>query len=311
MTEFNFKRPALLRTGSRIALIAPAGPVTEERVTASVERCQALGLTAVVGANAQQRTGYLAGGDAARADDVMWAFGAPDIDAVWALRGGYGTMRLHDLLDFDAIAAARRPYIGFSDNTYMHLMLASRGLTSFHAPHPGADFPPETEQAFVQVLFGEAAAGTLPLRGTDVAPATLRGGHAHGPLIGGNLSLLAATCGTPAQMRAEGCIVFMEDVGEPAYRVDRCLMQLELSGALAGVRGFAFGRFTEIPEDGSEEEMMQVLAAVAEKYGVPAAINFPIGHIEHNWTLPVGVPAQLDADGGTLELLEPATAALP
>jgi muramoyltetrapeptide carboxypeptidase len=108
-------------------------------------------------------------------------------------------------------------------------------------------------------------------------------------------------------MQADGCIVFMEEVGEPAYRVDRCLMQLELAGALRGVRGFAFGRFTEIPEDGSEEEMLALLAAVAERHGVPAVANFPIGHIEHNWTLPVGVRALLDGDACTLELIEPAT----
>ncbi len=308
MTEFNFKRPAILHAGSRVALVAPAGPVTEERVAASLERCRSLGLSAAVGANAQLRTGYLAGDDAARPADVMWAFTAPDIDAVWALRGGYGTMRLHDFLDFDAIAAARRPYIGFSDNTYMHLMLASRGLVSFHAPHPGADFPLETEQAFVQVLFQGQAPGALPTRATDVPPRTLRRGRAEGLLIGGTLSLLAATCGTPAQMDAHDRIVFIEDVGEPAYRVDRCLMQLELSGALQGVRGFAFGRFTEIPDDGTDEEMEQVLAAVADKYAVPAVVNFPIGHIEHNWTLPLGVRALLDADACRLELIEPATA---
>ena len=306
MTEDNFIRPARLRAGSRVALIAPAGPVTEERITTSVERCASLGLDPVVGANAHLRAGYLAGSDVERARDVMWAFTDPDIDAVWALRGGYGTMRLHAHLDFDVMAAARKPYIGFSDNTYIHLMLAARNVVSYHGPHPGADFPPETQAAFLHVLFGDAAPGVLPLRSQDAPPRTLRGGFAQGRLMGGNLSLLAASCGTHAQLSARDCIVFIEEVGEPAYRVDRCLTQLVMAGALEGVRGFAFGRFSDIPDDGTEDEVAEVLRNVADSFGVPAVLNFPIGHIEHNWTVPMGAPASLDADECVLDLFQPA-----
>jgi muramoyltetrapeptide carboxypeptidase len=306
VTEDNFIRPARLRAGARVALVAPAGPVTEERIAASMARCQSLGLDPVVGPNAHLRTAYLAGSDVERARDVMWAFTDPDIDAVWALRGGYGTMRLHAHLDFDVIAATRKPYLGFSDNTYMHLMLAARRVVSFHAPHAGADFPPETEAAFLRVLFGDDPPGALPLRADDVAPATLRGGFAQGRLVGGNLSLLAASCGTPAQLAARDCIVFVEEVGEPAYRIDRCFTQLAMAGALTGVRGFAFGRFSEIPESSTEEEVTAVLRDLAESYGVPAAVNFPFGHVEHNWTLPVGGHASLDADACVLQLIEPA-----
>ncbi len=296
-----------MRAGARVALIAPAGPVSEERLVGSAERCVALGLDPVIGSNAHLRSGYLAGDDAARARDMMWAFTDPQIDAVWALRGGYGTMRLHSHLDFDLIARARKPYLGFSDNTYIHLMLAARNVVSYHAPHPGADFPPETQAAFLHVLFGDDAARILPLRAEDHAPRAISAGHAEGRLIGGNLSLLAAACGTPAQMSAQGRIVFIEEVGEPAYRIDRCFMQLEMAGALAGVRGFAFGRFSEPPESSSEEEIAQVLLAVARRWEVPAVLNFPIGHIEHNWTVPIGVRAFLNADTCELELLEAAT----
>jgi muramoyltetrapeptide carboxypeptidase len=306
VSEFNFRRPARLRAGARIALIAPAGPVTPERITHSAERCSALGLVPIIGSSAHQRTGYLAGDDTARAHDVMWAFTDPEVDAVWALRGGYGSMRLASFLDFDLIARSQRPYIGFSDNTFMHLMLSTRSIVSFHAPHPGADFPPETEAAFLRVMFGEGAPGTLPLRSEDPAPRTLAAGGAMGRLIGGNLSMLAAACGTPAQMRAEGCIVFIEDIAEPAYRVDRCFTQLDLAGALQGVRGFAFGRFSELPEGCTEDEIVGVLTEVALRYNAPAVFNFPIGHVEHNWTIPVGVNAELDADACTLTLLEPA-----
>jgi muramoyltetrapeptide carboxypeptidase len=306
VTEDNFIRPPRLRAGARVALISPAGPVTGERIEASIARCLSLGLDPVLGANAHLRTSYLAGSDVERARDVMWAFTDPDIAAVWALRGGYGTMRLHAHLDFDVIAATQKPYIGFSDNTYMHLMLAAHRVISYHAPHSGADFPPETEAAFLRVLFGDEPAGELPLRTGDVPLQTLRGGFAHGRLVGGNLSLLAATCGTPAQMRAHDSIVFIEEVGEPTYRIDRCLAQLTIAGALDGVRAFAFGRFTELPDETTDEDVAALLRDVAENFGVPAVLNFPIGHIEHNWTMPIGVQASLDADACVLQLLEPA-----
>lgn len=307
MHDINFQRPARLCAGARVALIAPAGPVTEERIAKSADRCATLGLEAVVAPNAHLRTGYLAGDDAARARDLMWAFTDPHIDAVWALRGGYGTMRLHDHLDFKLIARAAKPYIGFSDNTYLHLMLHKLGVVSYHGPHPGAEFPSETEATLLRVLFADEPAGVLPMRALDPPPLTLRHGVAEGFLIGGNLALLAAACGTPAQPQLQDSILFVEDVGEAAYRVDRCFVQLEMAGVLRSVRGFAFGRFSEIPEDGSEEEVLALLAELAERYQVPAVCNFPIGHVEHNWTLPLGVRAVLDANTCTLDLIEMAT----
>jgi muramoyltetrapeptide carboxypeptidase len=308
VSDINFQRPPRLHAGARVALIAPAGPVTEARVAASAARCESMGLVPVIGTNAHLRNGYLAGDDAARARDVMWAFTDPHIDAVWALRGGYGTMRLSSHLDFDMIAAARKPYIGFSDNTFIHLMLARRGVVSYHAPHPGAEFPRESEAAFMHVMFGDEPAGMLPLRAEDFVPRTIAPGFADGILVGGNLSLLAAACGTPAQMRAHGCIVFIEDVGEPVYRLDRCFAQLDMAGSLEGVRGFAFGRFSETPPENTDQEVFALLTEVAARYEVPAVANFPIGHIEHNWTIPIGVRAALDADACTLNLLEPAVA---
>ncbi len=298
-------KPARLHAGARVALVAPAGPVTEERIARSVERCASLGLEAVVGQNAALKHGYLAGDDTARGRDLMWAFTDPAIDAVWALRGGYGTMRLHDVVDFDVIAGARKPYIGFSDNTYIHLMLYQRGVVSYHGPHPGAEFPAQTEAAFLRVLFGTDSTGRLPVSDCEVEPETLRAGVVEGRLIGGNLSLLAAACGTSAQPRTDNNILFVEDVGEPAYRIDRCFMQLEMAGVLRGVTGLAFGRFTEIPDDG-EAEVRELLGQLADRYQVPAVYNLPFGHVDNNWTIPLGVRALLDANHCSLELLETA-----
>ncbi|MGQ0560841.1 MAG: S66 peptidase family protein [Gemmatimonadota bacterium] len=306
MISENRLRPPRLQQGSRVALIAPAGPLAEERIDLSLERCRSLGLEPVLGAAARKRSGYFAGHDQERTADLQTAIADPSIDAIWALRGGYGTMRLLEHVGFAPLRVRPKAFVGFSDNTTLHLTFFNAGLISFHGPHPGGDFPPETRAAFERVLFYDEPAGRLPLRAQDPAPRTLRAGRARGPLIGGNLSVLAAACGTAGCMQARGCIVFIEDVSEPAYRIDRALTQLLLSGAFVGVAGFAFGRFTEAPPSENDRPIADVLFEFADRLAVPAVLDFPIGHIEHNWTLPVGVPAELDAGAATLAIVEPA-----
>jgi muramoyltetrapeptide carboxypeptidase len=299
-------RPARLRNGSRVALVAPAGPVTDERIEISLERCRELGLEPVLGKSARERTGYFAGKDGQRAADLQHAFDDDSIDAIWALRGGYGAIRLMPHLNFSRVRERPKAFIGFSDNTTLHLALFNAGAVSFHGPHPGADFPAETRQSFEAVLFGAAPAGQMPLRASDPAPACLRAGVARGPLIGGNLALLAAACGTDSCLQARGCIVFIEDVSEAVYRIDRALMQLYASGAFVGVAGFAFGRFTDIPRCNNDRPVVEVLHEIAERLRVPAVYDLPIGHIEHNWTIPIGVVAELDADAAALSIVQPA-----
>lgn len=295
-------RPPRLREGTRIGLIAPAGPITEERVEVALDRCRRFGLVPVLGAAARARHGgYLAGTDDARLEDLQWALASSEIDAVWALRGGYGSMRLLERVDLAPVALHPRAYIGFSDNTAVHLALLARGVVSFHAPHAGGDATALAEQCLRTVLFEPRAAGILPLPEAPVT--TLCEGVAEGALIGGNLALLAGMCGTPAAPVARGRILFVEDIGEPAYRLDRQLTQLVLAGALDGVAGIAFGRFTDC---GDEVEVRQLLQGFADRAGVPAVVGLPIGHEPDNWTLPLGVRARLDAARGTLELLEPA-----
>jgi muramoyltetrapeptide carboxypeptidase len=152
------------------------------------------------------------------------------------------------------------------------------------------------------VLFETEAAGVLSLPdGAEVS--SLRDGVAEGTLIGGNLALLAGMCGTPAAPVARGAILFIEDIGEPAYRLDRQWTQLRLAGALDGIAGLALGRFTDC---GEPDELDALLRGFADQAGVPAVSGLPIGHEPDNWTLPLGIRARLDAHAGTLELLEPA-----
>lgn len=296
-------RPPPLRAGTRVGLVAPAGPVTEERIASACAQCEQLGLEPVLGAAVRLRRGFLAGEDSERLADLSRMLHDPAIDAIWALRGGYGTIRLLDGL---APPDRPRPYLGFSDNTAIHLWLLHCGLVSFHGPHAGAELPPLSEECLRRVLFQENAAGQLPLPADAPPPATLVTGVAEGELIGGNLALVAALCGTPWQPDCRGRLLFIEDIGEPGYRVDRLLQQLRLAGALAGVAGLVGGRFTECGTDEETAEVQATVAEFAHRLGVPAALGFPIGHDPENWTLPLGVRARLDADAPSLSILEPA-----
>ncbi len=298
-------RPRALHPGARVALVSPAGPVSPERIEVSLERCRALDLQPVVYPYAGARDRFLAGTDKQRLSDLQAAFDDESIDAVWALRGGYGTQRIVLGLDLKRQKRKPIPFIGFSDNTTIHVRQASLGLISFHAPHPGADFPPETEASFRAVLFDAEPAGELIVREEDPQPQTLVGGRAESPLVGGNLALLAALCGTKNALRAKGRILFLEDIGEPAYRVDRMLLQLEQSGVLEGAVGLAFGRFTGT-RDEDPYPVAEVIEQFAQRIGVPAVCELPFGHIEHNCTLPVGVRALLDGDAATLSIVEAA-----
>ncbi|HET9982801.1 MAG TPA: LD-carboxypeptidase [Longimicrobiales bacterium] len=298
--------PPHLFPGARVALVAPAGPVSAERAEGALARCRALGLEPILGSAALERNGYLAGDDARRAADLQRAIDDPGVDGIWALRGGYGTMRLLPLLDLGPLAERPKPFIGFSDNTTLHLALARLGVASYHGPHPGESVTPVTDECFRRVLFEPEAAGPLPLPEAAPRVCTLVAGVAEGPLVGGNLALAAAACGTPAAMTSEGKVVFLEDVGEPAYRLDRMLMQLRLAGALDGAVGLALGRFTEVEPQTNDRPVDAVFREVAESLGVPAVLGLPIGHVADNWTLPLGVRARLDAGAGMLSLVEPA-----
>lgn len=302
------KPPALVR-GNRVALVAPAGPVAASRIRRAFERCTDLGYRPVLSEAARLRHGYLAGPDARRADDLQRAFDDPDIDAVWALRGGYGTLRILPHLDLSRMRERPKAFIGFSDNTGVHLALDRAGIVSFHGPHAGFDrFPDWTRRSFERVLGHDVAPGVLE-SSSSIRPGVLRPGAAEGRLIGGNLSLLAAACGTPYQPDTTGRILLVEDVSEPVYRIDRMLTQLVLSGALDGIAGLAFGRFTKLRPSSEDLPVERILSDVARSADVPAVAHLPFGHVSRNWTLPLGCLARLDADAGTLEILEPAVTA--
>jgi muramoyltetrapeptide carboxypeptidase len=295
-------RARRLHEGDRVAVVAPAGPVPEERLHPGIEVLESWGLRVGVGAHARgthERFGYLAADDVHRARDLMDAWCDPEMAAVFCARGGYGCQRVVDLLDWPALAAAGpRVLVGFSDVTALHQAFAARlGLSTLHGPAVSSlgSGDEESRAHLRSVLFEPAESTTL----TPTPARTLVRGRADGVLAGGNLALLAAEAGTSTWRPATGCIAVLEDIGESAYRLDRLLTQLLRAGWFAGVRGIALGDFVDCVSPQAVRDLaMDRLAPL----GVPMVSGLPVGHERRNLAFPMGVPATLDADAGTLVL---------
>ncbi len=310
--------PPRLRPGARIALVAPSGPLLErDDRTRAVELCQAMDYAPILYPNTGNAYGYLAGRDDERIDDLNAALGASDVDAVWCIRGGNGMNRIVQRIDFTAFARSPKPVIGFSDITVLLLALWQRtGVVTFHGPIARTPMPNFQRWHFDRILTTVSAAGRLgrPAPPSDVLVPesgriiTISPGTARGPLVGGNLTLVQALVGTPYFPSLDGAILFLEDVGEAVYRIDRMLAHLKLAGKLDKVAGVMLGRFTELSRgaDGGALGLDEVLQTHLGDLGVPVAAGFPFGHIDDQWTLPVGIPAELDATAGELTILEPA-----
>ncbi|MGV9346086.1 S66 peptidase family protein [Streptomyces spiralis] len=300
-------RPARLAPGARVAVVAPSGPVPEERLQAGLDVLRGWDLEPVVASHVLDRHGtfdYLAGTDADRAADLQRAWCDPAVDAVLCARGGYGVQRMVDLLDWDAMrAAGPKVFVGFSDITALHEAFATRlGLVTLHGPMAaGVDFVKNAraQEHLKATLFAPETVRTIASGGTALVP-----GRARGVTLGGCLALLAADLGTPsARPSAAGGLLCLEDVGEETYRLDRYLTQLLRAGWLDGVRGVLLGSWKDC--DGPD----RVRALFADRLGglgVPVAEEFGFGHCEGASTIPFGVAAELDADAGTLTLDAPA-----
>jgi muramoyltetrapeptide carboxypeptidase len=290
-------RPPRLRPGDTVAVVTPAGPVDGGRLAAGVEVLRGWGLHVRLPTEPEQgRLPWLAGSDEVRASEFTRAWTDLDVRAVWTSRGGYGTQRLLDLLDWATLASASpRLLIGFSDTTALHQAVAARlGAASVHAAGVAGlgDGDPETQEATRRLVMD---AGPVELTGTPHP----RGGAADGVLVGGNLTLLASSAGTPLVHPAAGGIALLEDVGEHPYRLDRALTQLIRSGWLDGVHGVALGAFTSC---GDPDQVHALLDARLAPLGVPVVHDLPVGHGPTNLPVPLGVPARLDADAGTLRV---------
>ncbi|MEU3861100.1 LD-carboxypeptidase [Streptomyces sp. NPDC028722] len=300
-------RPRRLAPGARVAVVAPSGPVPEERLWAGLDVLRGWDLDPVAGPHVldrQPELGYLAGTDADRAADLQNAWCDPAVDAVLCARGGYGAQRVIDLLDWEAMrAAGPKILVGFSDVTALHEAFAVRlGLATLHGPMAaGVDFVKNAraQEHLRATLFAPETVRVIASGGTALVP-----GRARGVTLGGCLCLLAAELGTPhARPSARGGLLCLEDVGEETYRLDRYLTQLLRAGWLEGVRGVLLGSWEGCAD---EARLRPLLADRLGGLGVPVAENVGFGHCAGALTIPFGATAELDADTGTLTLDEPA-----
>ncbi|MEX0593339.1 MAG: LD-carboxypeptidase [Balneolaceae bacterium] len=300
--------PRALRRGDTLGLVSPAGRVYDEQVYRDMESSLSeMGFRFRYGGHAKNAYGYLAGTDEERAKDVNEFFSDPGIDGILCIRGGWGCNRILPFLDFDRIARNPKFLGGYSDITALHLSIYSQtGLPTFHGPNGTSDWTPFTRRSFQRMVMGIDTVGPLPPENYNRSTLqTLTPGCAEGILIGGNLSLICSLIGTPYFPDLSGAILFVEDIGEDVYRVDRMLSQLALSGQLKGLSGFVFGTCTDCRATGRASlSLQQVLLDYFSEQTYPACFGLPFGHVSDNMTLPVGVQARLNADKGQITIEE-------
>ncbi len=307
-----------LQPGHTVGIVSPASATLDAMdVTLAEERLAAMGLASRRGRHVLDRYGYLAGRDADRAADLNEMFANPDIHAILCLRGGWGSARLLPYLDFDTIRAHPKLVTGFSDITSLLLALYSKAhLVGLHGPDGLVSWNAFATDYFRRIAFdAEPVLMTNPreteddLTYTENRVYTLTAGRARGPLVGGNLTVLTSIIGSPYLPDFTGHILFLEDVGEDIYRVDRMLTQLKLAGILDRITGFVFGKCTRCdPSSGAYASftLHEVLTDHISPLGIPAWHGAMIGHIRQRFTVPVGITAEIDATDGSIQLLEPA-----
>jgi len=289
-----------LPAGGVIALIAPAGPA-ELDLNLATQWMHARGYQLRVYPGVWQRDGYLAGSDAERLRDLHDAFADDSVDAIFCLRGGYGCPRLLDGIDFELLRGHPKPFVGYSDITALHLAITRyAGFVTFHGPMLNADLlgnkQAPTESSLLHMLSGQQPP-TLehPLA---YPLTTLASGCASGRLLGGNLSMICSVMGTAFELDGEGIILFIEDVNEPLYRVDRLLTHMRLAGKLDRLRGVLVGDVAGVERAALERLLTQELGGL----GIPVLAGWRSGHCDPNLTLPMGAQVRLDADQQLLAL---------
>jgi muramoyltetrapeptide carboxypeptidase len=289
-----------LKPGDMIGVTAPAGPFPRERFDAGLDRLKAMGFEVAVPPGVFQKNGFLAGSDEERAAGLASIFADRNVKAVMAARGGYGSMRLLDRIDFETISRSPKTLIGFSDITTLLLAFQkTTGLVGIHGPVVTSlsEADDLTLSHFKRIITGETVFPIQPEGAWAVNP-----GRAEGRLLGGNLTLLVHLLATPYVPDLDGAILFLEDISEASYRLDRLLITLKLAGLWDRLAGVILGDFNRC---GPPEEIRDIIQEVFSDFPGPVAAGFPFGHMKRNLALPVGVQAVLDSEAGTLDVLEP------
>ena len=302
-------RPKPLREGDVVGLITPSTYVSDPDKLAEAERTvRFFGLKPKWGKNVGKRAGYLGGSIADRLEDLHAMFADPTVSGIFAIRGGYGSAQLLDGIDYALIRSNPKIFVGYSDITALHLAINKKaGLMTFHGPVALSAFTPYTQRNFRKALFesGPIGAVTNPPESNQLRPAhtlrTVRAGRARGSLIGGNLTLVSTTMGTPYEIETAGRILFIEDVGEEPYRIDRMLTQLRLAGKLRAA-GIIWGECADChpndykPSFESSFSLGEIVDQILGELKIPVLSGLTIGHTDDQLTLPEGGMATLDAD---------------
>ena len=306
-------KPRALRPGDTIGMVGVSGalPEFEARFPRTIEAIEALGFKVIVADSCRERYGYLSGTDARRAEGLNRMFADDRVDAVVCMRGGYGVTRMLDQVDFDVIRANPKILLGYSDITALHNAIQRRvGMVTFHGPMPSTcwthldDF---SRDSMLRTLTCTKPLGLIE-NSAGMAPRCVVPGRCEGRLAGGNLSLIAATCGTPYQLNARGRVLVIEDIDEYVYRLDSMLTQLRLAGMFEQCAGVVLGGFTNCRQKNPELDFTieDVVRDIIAPFGKPVLANMAIGHLETKLTLPLGVRCILDATEGRLEIVESA-----
>lgn len=315
----SFIKPKKLKPGDTVAVIAPGTAVVDpDDIARAKEALDFFCLNMKLGKNVLSGSGYKTRGIKERLEDLHNAFADSDVKAVISIRGGYGSPQLLDGIDYGLIGENPKVFIGYSDITALHLAIFKHSkLVTFHGPMPLASFSGQTAENFKKAVFSSEPIGTLSNPEIKAGirklypTRTIRAGVAQGKLIGGNLSLISGLMGTPYEIETEGKILFLEDVGEQPFRIDRMLTQLRLAGKLQKAAGIVFGACYDCSPSGSQSStwdltLGEVLDNIIGNCGVPAFYGLMFGHTSEQITLPVGIDAILDSSAHTLTILESA-----
>jgi muramoyltetrapeptide carboxypeptidase len=311
-------KPPRLRQGDLVGLIAPGGYTGDDAIQKAVGNIEALGFRVKPGANLREVHGNYAGSVQQRLDDLHGMFADPEVKAIWAIRGGSGCISLLAHIDYALIRKTPKILLGYSDITALHLALHRHaGLVTFHGPVASSTISDYSAEHMLAVLIDPRPAYTIPmalensrraLEEPHYAMRTVHGGVATGPLMGGNLSLVSALAGTAYAADFRSSILFLEEVNEAPYRIDRWMTQLDLSVGFAKAAGVMIGICDNCGPEHQDQSLSldQTLDLHLQPLAIPAVTGYSFGHIRNQFTIPVGVRATLDTGRQTVTLLEPA-----
>jgi muramoyltetrapeptide carboxypeptidase len=311
-------KPARLRPGDVVGLLAPAGHTDEEGIARAIANVEALGMRAKLSRNLRAIHGNYAGSVEQRLDDLHTMFADPEVKALWAVRGGSGGMALLPGIDYQLIRSHPKILLGYSDITALHLAIHRHaGLVTFHGPVASSTLSEYAERHLRAVLMAPQPSYTIPMaqenrdRARELpqfAARTVRAGQSTGRLIGGNLCLVTALVGTPYEADFHNSILFLEEIREVPYRIDRMMAQLQMSQGFEHAAALMLGVFEDCEAKDSEPSLTlaETLDQHLSRLDRPAVTGYSFGHIRDQFTLPVGLMARLDTEQQTLTLLEPA-----